>query len=241
MQQIIQKLEHLGLTTAQAQIYVCLLTRGPLSVASIAYLSAIERTNCYHVLETLCTLHLVDVDVSSSPRIYRAQNPSYLQLIVQKKQQICDDIIPDLADLQNVSPQKPQTYYVDTPHEVYTELLNFGTIKKIFHIFGDSSLVFSDKSFTHTYESQANALNIAFTSINGCGEAIFDTVFKNTLKTSRNCAKKNCFDVFIYDEKVICIYGDNGLHAFTIMQKEIADILFVLCKTLWKLNKKVAK
>ena len=141
---LIKDLENLGLTQAQARVYISCLQLGCDTVLNIARHADLKRPTVYLTLDDLAKKGLVTETRKANTTLYKAEEPSRLLAQVKMKEEIAKNIIPSLRAIYNIDPSKPNikiaegvqcvrnvyngifSYLRENPKE---ELLIFGSLK----------------------------------------------------------------------------------------------------------------
>jgi len=105
-EEIIEKLQRLGLTKYESLAYITLLKLGPSKATDITKESGIPHTRVYDVLSSLHRKGFVDV-MQGSPRLYKPVNP---EVVLEK---IKEDFIEDIENLKEA--------FLDLYREVHGE------------------------------------------------------------------------------------------------------------------------
>ncbi len=92
-EEIVEKLQKLGLTKYESLAYITLLKLGPSKATDITKESGIPHTRVYDVLSSLHRKGFVDV-MQGSPRLYKPVNP---EVVLEK---IKEDFIEDIENLK---------------------------------------------------------------------------------------------------------------------------------------------
>lgn len=100
----------LGLAKNEANIYETLLLEGESNVAEIAIKSKIHRRNVYDSLNRLIEKGLVFEILQYQAKIYKAVDPGKLSEILAEKQNILDNIMPQLKQMYNGKSHKQEVY-----------------------------------------------------------------------------------------------------------------------------------
>ena len=104
-----QKLNLLGLTDNQAEIYLLLLKQGLTSLLELSRRTSINRTTIYRVIEDLKTLNLAEEVIDSRGTKVKAVPPENLNLLVTQKETELNDLKSNIQDLiSNLSAIKDQ-------------------------------------------------------------------------------------------------------------------------------------
>lgn len=94
-----QKLNLLGLSDKQAEIYLLLLKQGITSLLELSRRSTINRTTIYRIVEDLKKLNLVEEVVDDRGAKVKAVKPENLQLLLTQKETELDQLKNNLPDL----------------------------------------------------------------------------------------------------------------------------------------------
>lgn len=94
-----QKLNLLGLSDKQAEIYLLLLKQGIISILKLSRRSTINRTTIYRTVEDLKKLNLVEEVVDDHGSKIKAVKPENLQLLLTQKETELDQLKNNLPDL----------------------------------------------------------------------------------------------------------------------------------------------
>jgi sugar-specific transcriptional regulator TrmB len=94
-----QKLNLLGLSDKQAEIYLLLLKQGITSLLELSRRSTINRTTIYRIVEDLKKLNLVEEVVDDRGAKVKAIKPENLQLLLTQKETELDQLRNNLPDL----------------------------------------------------------------------------------------------------------------------------------------------
>lgn len=130
---MLETLKKIGLEETEANVYLALLKMGPSGASEIARQAGVSRTLCYHGLEKLGWMGLVD---RSNPRgkitKFTASSPKYLVQYVKDKERVWKmreqqvrDKLPGLLDLYKIA-DKPSVRFqegVEGMKSIYWETL----------------------------------------------------------------------------------------------------------------------
>jgi len=129
---IINYLEKLGLSEAEAKLYITLLKSGPITVRELAKAVEIKRTTAYMHIEQLVERGLVMRLIKGSNKLIAATEPdSSLDSLVQKKLQKAKDIEKNFPSILD----KISTSLPDIKTTESTEIKFFkgmGAVKRIY-------------------------------------------------------------------------------------------------------------
>jgi sugar-specific transcriptional regulator TrmB len=117
-EEIYQKLQKIGFTKSQTEVYLALLKLGRAEASKIAQVSGVSRTNCYNILQELITKGFI-VETGHNPRKeYTAKDPSFIGTFLSSRQQeivktldLFKTILPELTLLHNVKNRPRVTFF----------------------------------------------------------------------------------------------------------------------------------
>lgn len=107
------QLKQLGFNDRKAEIYLVLLQNGSGSATDLAAAANIKRTTAYDLLDELCAEQLASISFEGKKRIYTAESPGQLQLMIQQQMQKVDALLPGLSALYNSRSHKPKVRYYE--------------------------------------------------------------------------------------------------------------------------------
>lgn len=129
-------LQQLGLTQNESAIYKTLLETGLLSVSEVAKNTGVNRTNVYHVLESLKEKELVEETQTGKKITYRLSDPSYLMSLLEAKKSslnqasvLADAVLPEINSQFSLTAVKPLVRYYQGAaglKEIYGEIHRSG-------------------------------------------------------------------------------------------------------------------
>ncbi|MFA5020729.1 MAG: helix-turn-helix domain-containing protein [Patescibacteria group bacterium] len=102
-----QYLQSIGLDDKEAKIYLAGLQLGPAAIQDLAKSSDIKRTTVYEVVESLLNKNLFTVTQKGKRKLFVAQEPDNLLLFLKQRENVLEQIMPDLEALKNTSAKKP--------------------------------------------------------------------------------------------------------------------------------------
>lgn len=128
-----QDLQSIGLEEKEAKIYLAALELGSTNIQDLAEKAAIKRSTVYEILKKLEPIGLITESIKGKRKIYIASEPEKLKKNIKEKEQLLNQILPELRSLNNVSATKPKvTYYEgrDGLRQIYNLVLET-TSKKV--------------------------------------------------------------------------------------------------------------
>lgn len=131
---IAQELRQLGLSHAESSVYLYLLEYGVCAPPAVAHGTAIARTNCYHLLQSLKGKGLINEARKGKRNVYIARDPRALLESLERKKEVIESILPDLRGLYTAQKNKPKIRFYEgweEVKEIYWETLLGEEIKAI--------------------------------------------------------------------------------------------------------------
>ncbi|QQR78502.1 MAG: hypothetical protein IPJ68_05525 [Candidatus Moraniibacteriota bacterium] len=107
MDNLEQRLRALGLEEKEAIIYLVCLRLGKDTAFHIAERSGLKRTTAYFILNNLAERRLVATEKTRKATLFSPAHPRRLQIQVEHQKKVLDDLLPELAALYNMDPDKP--------------------------------------------------------------------------------------------------------------------------------------
>lgn len=128
-------LEHIGLSEAEAQLYLIGLQLGSAPASDYAKGTGMNRVTGYNVLEGLVMRGLFTVSKSSRGKQYAPVAPEYLAVEARKNADALERVLPELRSMRGAQYRKPHVRFFEGwegVRKVYedtltakTEILNF--------------------------------------------------------------------------------------------------------------------
>lgn len=94
-------LEEMGLTSAEARIYLALLENGPSKTGEIIRLSKLQSSTVYHSLGALMQKGLASSILTGKTKQFIAQNPESFLTFLHEKEKKFADILPSLKKIES--------------------------------------------------------------------------------------------------------------------------------------------
>lgn len=99
-------LEELGLTNAEAKIYLALLKEGQSKTGRIIDTTKMQSSTVYHVLGSLIEKGLVTYVMIGKIKHYNAESPDALLLFLEDKKRKYEEMLPQLKSMEQLSEYK---------------------------------------------------------------------------------------------------------------------------------------
>ncbi len=104
---MINSLVSYGLTVNEASIYVYLLKKLEATAFQIAKETSIPRATVYITLDKMKEQKLISLLRKNNVQYYTPENPSRLKMIIEEKNSILTEILPELSAIINTEGEKP--------------------------------------------------------------------------------------------------------------------------------------
>jgi sugar-specific transcriptional regulator TrmB len=110
---LVQKLASIGLTEAEARVYIALLEIGTTSIGAIVDMAEVSASKVYDILDRLMHKGLVGMIVQENTRLYSANPPEALLEYLEAEKKAIDEkkegirgVLPELALKSNTAEKK---------------------------------------------------------------------------------------------------------------------------------------
>ena len=153
-----QILEDIGLTSAEAKIFLALLKLGPSSAGPVLNRAGLHNSVVHAALNRLIEKGLVSYTKQGKTHIYQASNPKHLFEYIDEKKERLEKIMPELLAREEGQTEKPEaTVYrgIRGMKEILYELLEAGGNKH--HTIGssDKSLMMGSEWWAQYHRKRA--------------------------------------------------------------------------------------
>jgi HTH-type transcriptional regulator, sugar sensing transcriptional regulator len=99
-------LEELGLSNAEAKIYIALLELGQAKTGRIIDVTKLQSSTVYHILGSLVEKGLASYIMSGKIKLYQAESPESLMTYLEDKKKKLNSIMPELKEKEQMSKVK---------------------------------------------------------------------------------------------------------------------------------------
>ncbi len=109
---MIEQLEQIGLSNAEAKVYLAMLKLGESKTGQIIEKTSLQSSTVYHVLGSLLEKGVVSFILKGKVKYYRAESPSIFVHFLEDKKRKLNDLMPQLKDMEeeSKSPQSAKVY-----------------------------------------------------------------------------------------------------------------------------------
>ena len=156
-------LKQLGLEEKEAKVYLAALELGPTSIQNLTKKSAIKRSTVYEMLKSLKEKGLITETTKGKRRLVVASDPENLKRSIKAKEQLLNDIMPELKSINNTGYIKPKiTFYEGREgfQKIYQNSLD--TKEKFIYAIAPSKLIVDivGEDFSNKYVEERAKRNI---------------------------------------------------------------------------------
>jgi len=112
--QINKQLQNLGLNSNQSKTYLSLLKLGKASAGLLAKASGVSRPTVYENLTVLIHKQLVVTGIESGKRVYYAESPNALKLMLDEQITQTEELIKNITEIYTPPGQRPQIAFYES-------------------------------------------------------------------------------------------------------------------------------
>jgi len=98
-------LKEMGLTDTEIKVYIASLEQGESLASKISKKAGVERAVTYHILEKLIRKGIVSWVIKENRKYFSAAEPEKLKSLLREKEDLLDDLIPELVKLKKSEEQ----------------------------------------------------------------------------------------------------------------------------------------
>lgn len=163
---ITSALKTIGFTKSETAVYLFLLQYGAATPPQIAKGTAIARTNCYNILQSLKEKGVVAEQQAGKRRRYLAHDPQAFLANLDRRRETLEQLLPDLRALYGKQKNKPVIRFYegfDEVKELYA--LTFETKDKLRALGSIESLGEVDQDFFVHYHKELKRRGIVLSDI----------------------------------------------------------------------------
>ncbi|MCX6789663.1 MAG: hypothetical protein NTZ42_03600 [Candidatus Gribaldobacteria bacterium] len=155
---------NLGLNEKEASVYLVALTLGPSTILKIASSAELKRTTVYSVVELLKQKGLMNIEIKGWKKLFVAENPEKLNLILETKRGQLKKSLPEFSLLYNQKDSGSLIKYYEgreAVKSVYENILNDIRPHEDYLVIGNQDLWLGlDKRYFAKFIKQRARLNI---------------------------------------------------------------------------------
>ncbi len=223
-------LEELGLSTAEAKIYVALLETGSSKTGKIIDRTKLQSSTVYHVLGSLVEKGLVSYILRGKIKFYQAESPDSLKLFLDEKLRKLNELLPELKEKEKISKHKQNAKVYDGLNGLKTAFndiltsLDAGDEYYFFQVpkenlFNEQVTLFFRNYHLKRSEKRIKVRGLAVHSAKKKVKEIFKDIPNTNIKYLKEFTPSG---VVIYKNKVITLDWDDVPTAFVIQSDAVA-------------------
>jgi len=160
-------LQSLGLTENESKVYLFLLEQGPSTILEITKTLPIHRVNLYDIIKRLQEKGLASSTREGRKTYCTATDPSYLQKLLQEKQQFLEKILPELEKKKQKAKAKHEVQVFQGKQGIKAILEDMLKTKSTIYVFGaqgkfQETLPLYFEQFNHKRKKEKIKLKILY-------------------------------------------------------------------------------
>ena len=153
-------LEHIGLNSNEAAVYLTLLKLGPSGAGKISAKSKVHRRTVYDTLESLAQKGLVGSVMLGSRTVFEASDPHKIEDFILEKRSLLSEVMPRLKKM-SASEKQTQITVLRGKEGVKSVLQDSLKVGRTMHIFGGQmQIVDALGSYHENYAKRLSEKNI---------------------------------------------------------------------------------
>lgn len=165
----IKAVQDLGLTENEAKVYVHALALGPTTALAVARRAGMYRPTVYAALDTLKQKGLVHEEILGVKKLFAAEKPEKLELLLQRTRTEFDAILPELEALYTARGESEtvSTYSgLEAVKVMYAQLMRDLTHKDFYYAISNEDRWYDlDEKFFGDIAKQTSAKRLDFRMI----------------------------------------------------------------------------
>jgi len=125
---MLNTLKQIGLENKQAKIYLACLELGEATIIGISRKTNIKRTTVYENVDEMINAGYLTATVKGKRKIFIAIDPRELKDLIKRKEEMLEQIMPQLMAINNVSEDKPKMWFFQGKEGIfnaYHDILNY--------------------------------------------------------------------------------------------------------------------
>ncbi len=248
--EILHQLSRLGLKEKAAKAYLALIKLQKANPSQIAKEAGIERTTAYVIMEDLAEKGLAAQSIEGKKIIYTAEPPKTFETILNKQQNILQEILPMLQALSGNKNTKPIIKYHESIEGIKQALMesleceeklrrDFASVDDIAELLGAQ---FLNRQIKNRVAKKIWVKSLrASPKGNKISEKDWFLKSSNKELLREVCYLKNAptfsSDIFVYDSTVLIISSKKEHFALSIESIELSQAMKILFDIAWENSK----
>lgn len=241
-------LKSIGLEEKEARVYLAALELGPTNIQNLTRKSGVKRSTVAEMVKNLKSMNLLSETVKGKRKVFIAASPENLKKSIKAKEQLLNEILPELRSINNVGAVKPKIMFFegkDGIREIYKDTLSVKNKTTLWISPIQSMLDNIGEDFLNKYVEERTRLGIWVKSVYVTSQKVADykylkpETFEKTLRKIRftpeeiSIANTMC----IYDDKVAIMSSQKESFGFVVESRDYANMMSVYHNLLWEISK----
>jgi sugar-specific transcriptional regulator TrmB len=125
---MLNTLRQIGMEEKHAKIYLACLELGKTSIIEIARKTGIKRTTVYENIDEMISAGYVKITTQGKRNMFVALDPQELKMLMKKREELLDQVMPQLMSINNVNEIKPKIWFYQEKEGIlkaYEDSLNY--------------------------------------------------------------------------------------------------------------------
>lgn len=241
-------LKIIGLEEKEARIYLSALELGPTNIQNLSKKSEIKRSTVYEMIKNLKEQGLISETTKGKRKIFIASEPEKLKRSIKSKEQLLNDILPELKSISNIGFIKPKITFYEGKNgirEIYQDTLEAKNKMTLWISPIQSMLATIGEDFLNKYVEERTKKGVWVKSVYITSQKVDDykylnpNTFEKTLRRIRFTPKE--IDIAntmcIYNNKVAIISSKKEGFGFVVESEDYANAMKVFHDLLWNISK----
>ena len=225
-------MEELGLSNAEAKIYMALLELGPSKTGKVIDRTKLQSSTVYHVLGSLVEKGIVSYILKGKMKLFQAESPDSLSMFLEEKRRKLDSIMPELKEKEKLSKQKQSAKVYEGVKGLKTAFNDILTTMKSgeeYYFFQVNTEQLKEKKlllFLRNYHLKRSEKGIKAKGLAGREDI---EMIKKHIQVGLKNIEVRCLDEFmpngvvIYKDKVLTLDWQDVPTAFVIQSQAVAN------------------
>ncbi len=235
-------LEELGLSNAEAKIYLALLELGPSKTGKIIDRTKLQSSTVYHILGSLLEKGLVSYILKGKVKYFQSSAPDSLMHFLKDKERKLNEILPELKEKETLSKQKQNARVyegINGLKAAFSDILTSLKSGEEYYFFQvpkenlyDDNVILFLRNY-HLKRSE-KGIKVKGLALKGT-KSLINRIFKGIKHTQIHYVKEFIpTGLIIYKNKVITLDWDNIPTAFVIESHAVSNSYKHFFEEKWK-------
>lgn len=241
-------LKLLGLEEKEAKVYLAALELGATNIQNLVKKSGIKRSTVYEMIKNLKERGLISETTKGKRKIFLASEPEKLKRNIKEKEQLLNDILPELKSINNTGFIKPKIMFYEGKEGIREIYKNTLQSKRKFTLWISpikSMLDTIGEDFLNNYVEKRMKIGLWVKSVYITSQRVEEyklirpATFEKTLRkikfTPREIDIKNTMCIF--DNKVAIMSSKKEGFGFVVESEDYANTMRVFHDLLWSISR----